>query len=177
MADSRTSSVPAINNTRASCFWVILVEELSSSLIETIQWLSTRTSCCCKWKSSVHVAVQKPLACPRAKVNWDFNRSDLRTSWQDTLRWNRNSIIQFAPVNTFTAVRSVSCIYLAGITLVPCGFAAQYRNEEKRRCATGPGVTAGSFLTPPYSRAQDLCFIWRPSVQSATRRILASCFQ
>lgn len=97
--------------------------ELSGYLFENSQCISRSTSCSCKWKPSVHVAVQKSLTCLRANENWDFNLSDLRTGWRDTPSWNCNGIIQFVPVNTFTAVRSVSCIYLAGITLklAPCG--------------------------------------------------------
>lgn len=147
------------------------MEKLSSSLIENIQWVSTRTSCCCKWKSSVHVAVQKPLTCLWAKVNWDFNRSDLTTSWQDTPCWNCNSISQFVPVNTFTAVRSVSCIYLAGITLGPCGSPLDI--VIRRSAAVLQGLVLwtsslskrlGLFTPPSYSWVQDLCFVWRPSV-------------
>lgn len=64
--------------------------------------------------------MQKSLTCLRANENWYFNRSDLRNSCQSKAPWNFNNIIQFAPLNTFSTVRSVSCVYLAGITLTGC---------------------------------------------------------
>lgn len=136
-----------------------------------LQPISSRTSCSCKWKPSVHVAVQTSLTCLWVNENWDFNRSDLRSGWQDTPCWKCNNIIQFGPVNTFTAVRSVSCIYLAGITLWACTVwpTTWYRNKEKRRCAEGAGVmyvfpqhTVGSSYAPFKLPSRGLLFWLAP---------------
>lgn len=102
--------------------------------------------------------------------------SDLRIGWQDAPCWNFNYIIQFVPVNTFTAVRSVSCIYLAGITLEPdpCGPQLSTVIKWSAAVAEGAGVMweplsslstrLGLLTLPLNSWAEALCFGWRPSV-------------
>ncbi len=96
--------------------------------------------------SPLHVAVKKSLTCLCANKNCDFNRSDLRTSWQDTPCWNCNRIIQFVPVNTLTAVRSVSCVYLAGITLEYALCGSQLGIVKKRSAAVLQGCC---YVRPP----------------------------
>lgn len=68
----------------------------------------------------MHVAVQEPLTCLPVCVNENRPQSRPQSGpgrQRAACRGLSTTIIQFVPVNTFTAVRAVCCIYLAGITL------------------------------------------------------------